>query len=79
MEKAGLSNRVQESVEKAGLKVDVYNKISFEPTMDSVQNAVKAGRETGSYDVVIGIGGGSVMDTSKMVANMLTNPGDPRT
>ena len=79
VEKAGLSNRVQESVEKAGLKVDVYNKISFEPTMDSVQNAVKVARESGSYDVVIGIGGGSVMDTSKMVANMLTNPGDPKT
>jgi len=78
VEKAGLSNRVQESFESAGLKVEVYNKISFEPTMDSVQNAVKAARDSG-YDVVIGIGGGSVMDTSKMVANMLTNSGDPKT
>jgi alcohol dehydrogenase class IV len=79
VEKAGLSGRVQESVEKQGLKTEVYNKISFEPTMDSMQNAVKAGRETFGVDVVVGIGGGSAMDTSKMVAAMLTNPGDPAT
>jgi len=79
VEKAGLSGRVQEALEKTGLKTDTYDKISFEPTMDSVQNAVKAARDSGSYDVVVAVGGGSVLDTSKMVANMLTNPGDPRT
>ena len=79
VEKAGLSGRVQESVEKQGLKTEVYDKISFEPTMDSMQNAVKAGRETSDVDVVVGVGGGSAMDTAKTVANMLTNPGDPAT
>jgi alcohol dehydrogenase len=79
VEKAGLSGKVQESLAKSGLKVDVYNNISFEPTMESVQNAVKAARESPGYDVVVGIGGGSVMDTAKMVANMLTNPGEPET
>ncbi len=79
VEKAGLSGRVQESIEKAGLKTDVYDKISFEPTMDSVQRAVNAARDSGSYDAVVGVGGGSVLDTTKMVANMLTNSGDPGT
>lgn len=79
VEKAGLSNRVQEQVEKAGLKTEVYDKISFEPTIESVQAAVAFGRESGSFDVIVGIGGGSVLDTAKMVANMLTNPGDPKT
>jgi len=78
VEKAGLSGRVQESIEKAGLKSETYNKIAFEPTMDSVQSAVKAARDSGGYEVVVGVGGGSVLDTTKMVANMLTNPGDPR-
>ncbi len=79
VEKAGLSGRVQEFLEKAGLKTDTYNKISFEPTMESVQGAVNAARDSGDYNVVVGVGGGSVLDTSKMVANMLTNQGDPRT
>jgi alcohol dehydrogenase class IV len=57
--------------------VDVYDKISFEPTMDSVRNAVQAARDAGVYDLIVGVGGGSVLDTAKMVANMLTNPGDP--
>jgi alcohol dehydrogenase class IV len=78
VQKAGLSGRVQESVEAAGLKADVYDKVSFEPTMESVQSAVRAAREADRYDVVVGVGGGSVLDTTKMVANMLTNPGDPK-
>ena len=79
VEKIGLSGRIQESIEKAGLKSETYNKISFEPTMDGVQSAVKTARDSGGYEVVVGVGGGSVLDTTKMVANMLTNPGDPRT
>lgn len=78
VEKAGLAGKVQKSIEDAGAKVDVYDKISFEPTMDSVQSAVKSARESGEYSVVVGVGGGSVLDTTKMVANMLTNSGDPQ-
>jgi len=79
VEKAGLASRVQASIEKGGMKTEVYNKISFEPTMDSMQNAVKFGRESPGVDVVVGVGGGSVVDTAKMVAGMLRNPGDPAT
>lgn len=77
VEKAGLSRRVQEAIEKSSVKVEVYDKISFEPTMDSVQKAVQTAREAQAYDLIVGVGGGSVLDTAKMVANMLTNPGDP--
>ena len=77
VEKAGLSGRVQEAIEKSGVRVDVYDKVSFEPTMDSVQKAVQTARDVKTYDLVVGVGGGSVLDTAKMVANMLTNPGDP--
>ncbi len=77
VEKAGLTNQVQETIEKAGAKTEVYDKISYEPTMDSVRSAVRFARESGVYDVVVGVGGGSVLDTSKMAANMITNSGDP--
>jgi len=75
--KAGLSGRVKGEIEKAAVSVDVYDKISFEPTMDSVRKAVEVARDAKTYDLIVGVGGGSVLDTAKMVANMLTNPGDP--
>jgi len=77
VEKVGLSGRVQEAIEKSAVRVDVYDKISFEPTMDSVQKAVQTARDAKAYDLIVGVGGGSVLDTAKMVANMLTNPGEP--
>jgi alcohol dehydrogenase len=77
VEKIGLSGRVQEAMEKSGIRVNIYDKISFEPTMDSVQKAVQTARDAKTYDLIVGVGGGSVLDTAKMVANMLTNPGEP--
>ena len=77
VEKAGLSGRVQEAIEKSDIRADVYDKVSFEPTMESVQKAVQTARDAEAYDIVVGVGGGSVLDTAKVVANMLTNPGDP--
>ena len=77
VEKAGLSGRVQEAIGKSAISADVYNKISFEPTMDSVQRAVQTARDAKAYDLIVGVGGGSVLDTAKMVAAMLTNPGEP--
>jgi alcohol dehydrogenase class IV len=46
-----------------------------EPTVSSVQEAVRLARD-GTCDLVIGIGGGSVLDTGKAVAALLTNEGN---
>jgi alcohol dehydrogenase class IV len=48
--------------------------ISGEPTLDSVRQGVIAARQC---DLVIAIGGGSVIDGAKAIAAMATNPGDP--
>jgi alcohol dehydrogenase class IV len=44
-----------------------------EPTVDVVRQGVKAVRDC---DTVIGLGGGSVLDTGKAIAALVTNPGD---
>jgi len=45
-----------------------------EPTTDSIDAALKKARES-DVDFVVSIGGGSVIDTGKAVAALLTNPG----
>lgn len=48
-----------------------------EPTCASVLAVVARARQAGS-DVVVGVGGGSVLDTGKIVAALLTNGGELR-
>lgn len=49
--------------------------VSGEPTLDTVRSGVDRAREAGC-EVVIGYGGGSVIDAGKAIAAMLTNRGD---
>ena len=50
--------------------------VAGEPTIEMAQAAVKAAREA-KADVVVAIGGGSVLDVGKVVAAMLKNEGRP--
>lgn len=47
-----------------------------EPTMDVVRAGAEAAREHGA-DVVVGLGGGAVLDAAKIIAALVTNGGDP--
>jgi alcohol dehydrogenase class IV len=50
--------------------------VSGEPTTDTVRRGLREARGH-RIDLVIGMGGGSVLDTGKAVAALLTNGGDP--
>ncbi|MHB1811755.1 MAG: iron-containing alcohol dehydrogenase [Thermoplasmataceae archaeon] len=76
--KFGLLNEAVESISSSGIGYEIYEDISNEPTMENIVKAVSFARENGKFDSVLGIGGGSVLDTSKMVASMITNPGEPK-
>jgi alcohol dehydrogenase class IV len=49
--------------------------VDAEPNLQGVMAAIDQAIRN-RYDFVIGIGGGSVMDTAKVIATMLTNAGD---
>ncbi len=50
-------------------------RVAAEPTTDLALRAAALARDAGC-DLVIGIGGGSVIDTGKVIAALLTNDGD---
>jgi alcohol dehydrogenase class IV len=59
----------------AGVRVHKA-RVSGEPTVENVLELITAAREAG-VELVIGVGGGSVVDGAKAVAALLANPGDP--
>ncbi len=68
---AGLADGALAGLEAAGLDVLVYDKVVADPPEETVFDAVKAGQDFGA-EAVIGFGGGSPMDTAKVVAVLLS-------
>lgn len=75
--KAGLVDRVADVLSAANLPFTVFSDIESDPEVRSVDEGVSAARAAGA-DGIIGIGGGSALDTAKAIAVMLTNTGTIR-
>jgi alcohol dehydrogenase class IV len=58
-----------------GVRVTIFS-VPSEPTVDLVLEGVQTARQNGC-EMVIGMGGGSVLDAGKAIAALLTNPGEP--
>jgi len=63
------------SLEEAGIGYVTYA-VDKEPTVDMVGECVQTARDSGC-DMIVSIGGGSVIDTGKATAAMLANEGNP--
>ena len=71
--KFGVSKKVTDLLDKAGVDYDVYSKIKANPTIENVTDGVKACKEA-KAEAIIAIGGGSAMDTAKAIGIIITNP-----
>jgi len=64
---------VRKSLDAAGVKFTVYDKVRVEPTDESFLDAIDFGKR-GSYDGIVAVGGGSTIDTAKAVNLYVTYP-----
>ena len=71
--KFGVTKKVTDLLEKAGFAYELYSDIKPNPTIENVQNGVKAFQASGA-DSIVTIGGGSSMDTAKAVGIIVNNP-----
>ncbi len=71
--KFGVTAKVTDLLDAAGIAYELYSNIQPNPTIENVQTGVKAFAEAGA-DMIIAIGGGSSMDTSKAIGIINTNP-----
>jgi alcohol dehydrogenase len=74
MKKYGYLDRVISYLKQNGVESVVFNKILPNPVVDHVMEGAAAAKENGC-DFIIGLGGGSAIDSSKSIAIMAANPG----
>jgi len=74
MRRHGYLDRVTDYIKKNNVESVVYDKILPNPVSEHVEEGAKIAKEEGC-DFVLGLGGGSSIDSSKSIAVMAKNPG----
>jgi alcohol dehydrogenase class IV len=70
---AGILDTVESSLKEAGIAVNVFSDVE-NPSVETVHAAGELLKK-GGYKLVIGLGGGSSIDTAKCASIVATNPG----
>ena len=71
--KFGVTAKVTNLLDEAGIAYTVYSGIKPNPTIENVKDGIEAFKACGA-DSIITIGGGSSMDTAKAIGVIITNP-----
>ncbi len=71
--KFGVTKKVTDVLDGAGIAYEIYSQIKANPTIENVQTGVAAFKASGA-DCIVAIGGGSSMDTAKAVGIIIANP-----
>ncbi len=70
---AGVTSKVEEVLNKAGVPYDLYDEIKPNPTIKNVLDGVEACKNS-EADLIVAVGGGSSIDTAKGISIIMTNP-----
>ena len=73
--KSGLLDKTVNLLKEANVQYEIFDKVEQNPLTTTVYEGVEVIKETGC-DVVLGLGGGSIMDAAKSIAFAAKNPGD---
>ena len=71
--KFGVTKKVTDLLDAAGMAYEIYSDIKPNPTIENVKAGVEAYKASGA-DYMITIGGGSSMDTGKAIGIIINNP-----
>ncbi len=69
---AGVTEKVVDVVDKAGLTYFVFNNVKPNPTVKNVQDGLTLA-QINNVDAIVAVGGGSVIDTAKAISIIMTN------
>lgn len=73
--KSGIYDKVKNSLEKAGFTTQLYDKVKQNPLTTTAEEGA-AFAKTQGCDVIVAIGGGSIMDCAKAIAFLSKNEGN---
>lgn len=71
--KIGVTAQLAEPIRAAGIKIEIFDQVEPEPSIQAAETVVKVARGS-RYDLVIGLGGGSSLDMAKLASISATNP-----
>ena len=71
--KFGVTAKVTDELDAAGIAWSLYSEIKPNPTIKNVQDGVEA-YQAAEADSIVAIGGGSSMDTAKAIGIIINNP-----
>ena len=71
---SGILDGVTTVLQQAGVDFAIYDRVTADSGSDLIAEAVEQSRDFGA-DIVVGVGGGSALDTAKATAALATNPG----
>jgi alcohol dehydrogenase class IV len=72
--KAGLVEGIRQSLLAQNIEVGLYDKVEFETPARVIDEGATLAR-TGGFQLIVGLGGGTTLDTAKGVALLATNKG----
>ncbi|MGN0598304.1 MAG: iron-containing alcohol dehydrogenase [Oscillospiraceae bacterium] len=73
--RSGLLDRVVNNLKTAGVDACVFDKVTQNPLTTTVYEGVALAKDNGC-DMILGVGGGSIMDAAKSIAFCCMNEGD---